>query len=405
MYSFAQHPSVGLCLDEPLYSRHLLENPHLERPYAAELHASQPYSADLDKCWDVLRSQSEDPSRPAVFMKHMAKHFPCLKVPQQSQEVTEQFLLRDKHLLLLRDPLKVINSFSKGAPCTLEEIGLADLVSLYDVLTGSGERVDRGNVIVVDSERLLADPENTLRKIMGAFGFGEGGEEKMLTWPAGPKPYDGVWASHWYGNTHKSSGFSAKTTPPAYKTLSAGNADLYRTALPLFLSLLGRCVASPTFGQGRAPLHYAGERGGGGALLPDAAGALAAPAAAALARGAAARAEIRVKAGKCLAMRAVLERVRGDVARRRAAFPFGEAHSAAQMREAVFQVLAANGMRDGVRVEVVLAALGAGRGTTLVVSASWEEGGGEGTGGGADAGGADADGADAEADTDIPEFS
>lgn len=29
---------------------------------------------------------------------------------------------------------------------------------------------------------------------------------QMLSWPAGPKPYDGVWAPWWYAGTHKSTG-------------------------------------------------------------------------------------------------------------------------------------------------------------------------------------------------------
>jgi hypothetical protein len=29
----------------------------------------------------------------------------------------------------------------------------------------------------------------------------------MLTWPAGPKAYDGVWAQHWYNAVHASTGF------------------------------------------------------------------------------------------------------------------------------------------------------------------------------------------------------
>lgn len=34
---------------------------------------------------------------------------------------------------------------------------------------------------------------------------------QMLSWPAGPKQYDGVWAPWWYGQTHRSTGFQ----PPA----------------------------------------------------------------------------------------------------------------------------------------------------------------------------------------------
>lgn len=31
---------------------------------------------------------------------------------------------------------------------------------------------------------------------------------QMLSWPAGPKPYDGVWAPWWYAQTHRSTGDS-----------------------------------------------------------------------------------------------------------------------------------------------------------------------------------------------------
>ena len=33
----------------------------------------------------------------------------------------------------------------------------------------------------------------------------------MLSWEPGPKPEDGIWAKHWYKNTHESSGFSNQT--------------------------------------------------------------------------------------------------------------------------------------------------------------------------------------------------
>jgi hypothetical protein len=36
--------------------------------------------------------------------------------------------------------------------------------------------------------------------------------EKMLHWPAGSKPYDGIWAKYWYDNVHKSTGFEKQKT-------------------------------------------------------------------------------------------------------------------------------------------------------------------------------------------------
>ncbi|WP_375264588.1 hypothetical protein [Planktotalea sp.] len=31
----------------------------------------------------------------------------------------------------------------------------------------------------------------------------------MLSWGVGPKPFDGVWAKHWYDAVHRSSGFAS----------------------------------------------------------------------------------------------------------------------------------------------------------------------------------------------------
>ena len=36
----------------------------------------------------------------------------------------------------------------------------------------------------------------------------------MLAWPAGPKPFDGVWAPHWYNAVWASTGFGTAPPPP-----------------------------------------------------------------------------------------------------------------------------------------------------------------------------------------------
>jgi hypothetical protein len=38
----------------------------------------------------------------------------------------------------------------------------------------------------------------------------------MLSWPAGARPEDGIWAAYWYDSVHRSTGFQpykAKTDP------------------------------------------------------------------------------------------------------------------------------------------------------------------------------------------------
>jgi Sulfotransferase domain len=63
----------------------------------------------------------------------------------------------------------------------------------------------------------------------------------MLRWPAGPKPYDGVWAPHWYNAVHASTGFDnaeghLPDLPEAYQPLLGA-------ALPYY-DRLARYVAS-----------------------------------------------------------------------------------------------------------------------------------------------------------------
>ena len=59
-------------------------------------------------------------------------------------------------------------------------------------------------VVVVLSEQLVRQPEATLRAACLALGLPF--EPAMLSWQAGPKPYDGVWAPWWYGSTHGATG-------------------------------------------------------------------------------------------------------------------------------------------------------------------------------------------------------
>ncbi len=66
----------------------------------------------------------------------------------------------------------------------------------------------------MDARRLLVDPEKVLTAVCGTLGLPW--EPAMLSWPVGPKPYEGIWAPHWYHNLHRSSGFAPyqpKTEP------------------------------------------------------------------------------------------------------------------------------------------------------------------------------------------------
>jgi len=63
-----------------------------------------------------------------------------------------------------------------------------------------------------------------LRKLCSAIDLRF--DPAMLSWAAGPRAEDGIWAAHWYGAVHKSAGFAGAEgpllrSPVSRKTLCA----------------------------------------------------------------------------------------------------------------------------------------------------------------------------------------
>jgi hypothetical protein len=61
---------------------------------------------------------------------------------------------------------------------------------------------------IIDARDVLEDPEAMLRALCRAIGIEFDG--RMLSWPAGPRETDGVWAKYWYDNVHASRGFKSE---------------------------------------------------------------------------------------------------------------------------------------------------------------------------------------------------
>jgi len=83
----------------------------------------------------------------------------------------------------------------------MDEIGLNFFSDIMDKFE---------DVVVVDSDRLVQDPEKTLKIMFEKLGIEF--SEKMMSWEPGPKDFDGIWADYWYGNAHKSTGWSHSVT-------------------------------------------------------------------------------------------------------------------------------------------------------------------------------------------------
>jgi hypothetical protein len=198
MYSFAQNEHV-MVIDEPLYG-HYLRVTGAGHPGRDEVIAAMNCDGDA-VMRDLLHRQEESP-RPRLFMKHMAHHLVDLDLG---------FLRETCNILLVRDPREMLPSLSIQLPePRLADTGLRRQWQLFSGLLEVGQAP-----AVLDSRQLLTDPRNVLGTLCERIGVPF--TPRMLSWEAGPRPEDGVWAPHWYHAVHESTGFGpyrAKTEFP-----------------------------------------------------------------------------------------------------------------------------------------------------------------------------------------------
>ncbi len=150
------------------------------------------------------------------YMKHMGFHMQ----PRFPLEWAEGCV----NVHLIRHPARVVASYAaKRESPTLRDIGFAQQVEIFLRFPGP----------VIDSADVRDDPEGMLRKLCEAIGLAF--DPAMLSWPAGPKPFDGSWAPHWYGSAHASTGFAG--SEGALPTLNGQAAALAERAMPYYEQL------------------------------------------------------------------------------------------------------------------------------------------------------------------------
>lgn len=201
MYSFAQRSDARV-LDEPLYA-HYLRVSAADHPGRDEvLRAMEQDGAKVVR--DVVLGPCD---RPLLFQKHMAHHL---------VELDRSFLSKTVNVLLVRDPAEVVVTLSRQLETPiLRDTGLKTQCELLEQLEARGQAPP-----VLDAKELLLDPEGVLRELCRRVGLAW--EPAMLSWPAGPREFDGIWAKHWYQNVHKSTGFERhrpRSEPPPARLL------------------------------------------------------------------------------------------------------------------------------------------------------------------------------------------
>lgn len=212
MYAFAARRDCTV-VDEPFYAAYLATTGR-KHPMRAEILASQP----TDPAEVATRLLAPTP-RPVFYAKLMTHHM--------TPDVPTGWMDGFAHVFLLRHPARVIASYArKRERPTLADIGFAEQASLFETLAGRSGRMP----IVVDATAIRAEPEARLRDLCQRLGLPF--DAQMLHWEAGPKPHDGVWAPHWYGAVHRSTGFDTAEGP--LPDLTGDYARLAEAALPYY---------------------------------------------------------------------------------------------------------------------------------------------------------------------------
>ena len=194
MYAFGARPDCTV-VDEPFYAAYLAKT-GLDHPMRAEILAAQSQDpAEVEA--EILGSIPAQ--KPHFYQKHMTQHM----IPGMPRG----WIAKVRNVFLIRHPARVVASFSaKYENPTLADIGFLQQAELFEEARGIG-----GNPIVIDSSDIRRDPEVMLKRLCAAIGLEW--DPAMLSWPSGGHPQDGVWAAHWYGAVHRSTGFAPAEGP------------------------------------------------------------------------------------------------------------------------------------------------------------------------------------------------
>ncbi len=220
MYAFDNRSDTH-GVDEPFYAYYLNKYPHVVHPGREDILRSQSSDANIV----ISQLQQSANNIDYLFIKNMAHHI-------NGFDLTK--LDNAKHVFLIREPLKLINSFAKViVNPTIKDIGIKDEYVLFHHLKNRGI-----SPVVLDSGDLLNEPKRVMTQLCEALDMDF--SEEMLSWKAGPRVIDGVWAPYWYGSVHRSSGFKQQSTsrekmPDQYQ-------PLLNEALPYYQSLYDHAI-------------------------------------------------------------------------------------------------------------------------------------------------------------------
>ncbi len=198
MYAFGNRADCA-AWDEPFYAFSLIHHGN-DHPMREEIIAAN------DPDWDSLVARcvaGPPPGKSVFYQKHMTHHM--------LQGYDRDWILKLTNAFLIRAPERVLASYTqKWADVTLRDIGFVEQAEIFDMVAQKHGVAPA----VIDADDVLENPGTVLKSLCRACGIPF--DAAMLSWPPGPKPFDGVWAPHWYNSVWKSDGLKPqprKTIP------------------------------------------------------------------------------------------------------------------------------------------------------------------------------------------------
>ena len=221
MRAFENRPDT-VVVDEPLYAAYLART-GIDHPARDEVISSQPIDVEaaVAELFEPLPT-----GRRIHYAKHMAHHV--------FRDMDLHWTLGLRNVLLIRDPVEVVASYVRSREsCEPEDIGLPQQGWLMELWDGHGLEVP-----ILDAGEFLQAPEAHLRWLCEWLEIPF--TSRMLSWPSGPRPSDGVWAPHWYSSVWASTGFEARH--PRKTSLSDHDAAVAEACRPIYAALYSRRV-------------------------------------------------------------------------------------------------------------------------------------------------------------------
>lgn len=196
MRSWENRPDCSVT-DEPLYAYYLAAT-GIDHPGRDQILASQPN--DWQSVAQFLTSPA--PGNSSVwYQKHIATHL----LP----DVSRDWIWGLTNAFLIRDPAEMALSYEKKrAEMTPADLGLDVQAELFDELRA---RTGKAPPVILGRD-VLRNPKAALTSLCAALEVPF--DEAMLSWPAGRRDSDGVWADHWYDAVEASTGFGPEPPPP-----------------------------------------------------------------------------------------------------------------------------------------------------------------------------------------------